>query len=297
MARRRSPLLSPSFLCRFQAGPCGALHLPLPAFFGCCGRDAVPGVGAESLVRGEPLPQFPPPHRHRPVSCPMGAPVCRDLALSLHVWLGPTQSCVGTPGVGAAGWDISPCLFPPPHPKWMDTVAWLEPVQFSSFFFPILQQGMELLGLSFFLAAGSLLPLALTPRTPNPLLSSCLGDTPLPQTPLRPKQKGKKRPKKNLTRLLLSPQTELVGDERGDGRASRGFGAPRGHLWVPAAPLGAGRAPGDGQRGVAGAASSWGHVCHPFRSISSPLAQPPPRLGRVSLVVLASARDVAQGWR
>lgn len=164
-------------------------------------------------------------------------------------------------------------------------------------FFPHFTASDGALGLSSFLAAGSLLPLALTPRTPNPLLSSCLGDTPLPQTPLRPKQKGKKRQKKNLTRLLLSPQTELVGDERGDGRASRGFGAPRGHLWVPAAPLGAGRAPGDGQRGVAGAASSWGHVCHPFCSISSPVAQPRPPLGRVPLVVVAPARDVAQGWR
>lgn len=133
MARWRSPLLSPSFLCRFQAGPCGALHLPLPTFFGCCRRDAVPGVGAESLVRGEPLPQFPPQHRHRPGSCPVGTPVCRDLALSLHMCLGPTQSCVGTPGVGAKGWDISPCLSPP-HSEQLDIVAWLEPVWFSPFF-------------------------------------------------------------------------------------------------------------------------------------------------------------------
>lgn len=92
-------------------------------------------------------------------------------------------------------------------------------------FFPHFTASDGALGLSSFLAAGPLLPLAFTPRTPNPLLSGCLGDTPLPQTPLRPKQKRKKD-KKKLTRLLLSPQTELVGAERGDGRAPRGFGAP-----------------------------------------------------------------------
>lgn len=180
MARRRSPLLLPSFICSFQAGQCRvALCSPLPLIFGCCGRDAVPGVGAESLVRGEPLPQFPLQRRHRPGPCPVGGPVRGDLALSLHVGLGPAQSCVGTPGVGTVGWDV-PCaclrhLIPSGWVLWRGSSQ----VNFPSFF-PVVQRRMELLGLSSFLAAGSLLPLASTPRNPNPFLSGCLGDTPLP---------------------------------------------------------------------------------------------------------------------